>query len=114
MGYAAALVRGGDRNGIHRSIPWVECPRHAARPLPSDLLRFGSDAVRRVHERTGLDLRTTLSRNWKLGSLLGLVLGVALVGNVFSEDATPRPDGAYFVFELIWRGGIYGAVDALC
>jgi hypothetical protein len=31
----------------------------------------------------------------------------------FSEDATPRPDGAYFVFELIWRGGIYGAIDAL-
>jgi hypothetical protein len=63
--------------------------------------------------RTELDLRTTLSRNWKLGSLLGIVVGVALVGNVFSEDATPRPDGAYFVFELIWRGGIYGAVDAL-
>jgi hypothetical protein len=62
---------------------------------------------------TGLDLRTTLSRHWKLGTLLGVVVGVALVRNVFSEDATPRPDGAYFVFELIWRGGIYGAVDAL-
>ena len=33
--------------------------------------------------------------------------------NVFSEDATPRPDGAYYVFELIWRGGLYGATDAL-
>jgi hypothetical protein len=62
---------------------------------------------------TGLDLRTTLARHWKLGTLLGLVFGVALVRNVFGEDATPRPDGAYFVFELIWRGGIYGAVDAL-
>lgn len=62
---------------------------------------------------TRLDLRTTLSRHWKLSSVLGLVFGVALVRNVFSEDATPRPDGTYFVFELIWRGGIYGAIDAL-
>jgi hypothetical protein len=62
---------------------------------------------------TALDLRTTLTRHWKLGSLLGLLFGVALVRNVLSGDATPRPDGAYFVFELIWRGGIYGAVDAL-
>jgi hypothetical protein len=63
--------------------------------------------------RTALDVRSTLSRHWKLGSVLGLVFGVALVRNVFSEDATPRPDGAYFVFELIWRGGISGAIDAL-
>jgi hypothetical protein len=62
---------------------------------------------------TGLDVRRTLTRHWKLGSLLGVVFGVVLVRNVFSEDATPRPDGAYFVFELIWRGGIYGAIDAL-
>lgn len=62
---------------------------------------------------TRLDLRTTLTRNWRLGSVLGLVFGVALVRNVLSEDATPRPDGAYFVFELLWRGGIYGAIDAL-
>jgi len=63
--------------------------------------------------RTALDVRSTLSRHWKLSSAFGLVFGVALVRNVFSEDATPRPDGAYFVFELIWRGGIYGAIDAL-
>jgi hypothetical protein len=62
---------------------------------------------------TGLDVRTTLTRHWKLGSVLGVVFGVLLVRNVLSEDATPRPDGAYFAFELIWRGGIYGAIDAL-
>ena len=44
---------------------------------------------------------------------LGVVFGFALVRNVLSEDATPRPHGAYYVFELIWRGGIYGAMDAL-
>jgi hypothetical protein len=62
---------------------------------------------------TGLDVRATVRRRWKLGCVLGIIVGVALVRNVLSEDATPRPDGAYFAFELVWRGGIYGAVDAL-
>ena len=62
---------------------------------------------------TRLDVRATLSRHWKLGVALGVVFGLALVRNVLSEDATPRPHGAYYAFELIWRGGIYGAVDAL-
>ena len=39
-------------------------------------------------------------RRWKPGVALGIIVGVALVRNVLSEDATPRPDGAYFVFEL--------------
>jgi hypothetical protein len=62
---------------------------------------------------TKLDVPGTLTRHWKLGTLLGAAVGVVLVRNVLSDDATPRPDGAYFVFELIWRGGVYGAVDAL-
>jgi hypothetical protein len=62
---------------------------------------------------TGLDVRATLRRRWKLGVALGVVVGFVLVRNVLSADATPRPHGAYYVFELIWRGGIYGAVDAL-
>jgi hypothetical protein len=62
---------------------------------------------------TGLDIHATLRRHWKLGVVLGIVFGFALVRNLLSEDGTPRPHGAYYVFELIWRGGIYGAVDAL-
>jgi hypothetical protein len=62
---------------------------------------------------TGLEVRATLRRQWKLGVVLGIIFGVLLVRNVLSEDATPRPHGAYYVFELVWRGGIYGAVDAL-
>jgi hypothetical protein len=62
---------------------------------------------------TGLDVRATLRRQWKLGVVLGLIVGVLLVRQVLSQDATPRPHGVYYVFELIWRGGIYGAVDAL-
>jgi hypothetical protein len=36
-----------------------------------------------------------------------------LIFNVLSRDATARPDGAYFVFEIGWRGLMYGIVDAL-
>jgi hypothetical protein len=62
---------------------------------------------------TRLDVGATVRRHWKLGVLLGVVFGFALVRNVFTEDKTPHPSGSYYVFELIWRGGIYGALDAL-
>jgi hypothetical protein len=49
---------------------------------------------------------------WSLG--IGVVLAAVLVFNVFnSEDATARPHGLYFVFELLWRGVGYGLVDTL-
>jgi hypothetical protein len=49
---------------------------------------------------------------WSLG--IGVVLAGFLVFNVFnSEDATARPHGAYFVFELLWRGVGYGLIDTL-
>jgi hypothetical protein len=62
---------------------------------------------------TGLEVGASVRRQWKLGVVLGVVVGFLLVRNVLSADATPRPHGVYYVFELIWRGGIYGAVDAL-
>lgn len=62
---------------------------------------------------THADVGTFLSRHLVPSIVVGLVLLVPLVRNVLSEDATSRPGGAYFVFELVWRGGLYGAVDAL-
>jgi hypothetical protein len=32
---------------------------------------------------------------------------------IASSDSTTRPHGAYFVFELAWRGVGYGVIDAL-
>lgn len=53
-----------------------------------------------------------LRRWWSLG--IGAALAVFLVVNVFrTEDATARPHGAYFAFELLWRGVGYGLVDTL-
>jgi hypothetical protein len=49
---------------------------------------------------------------WSLG--IGVVTALFLVVNVFNtEAATERPHGAYFVFELLWRGVGCGLVDTL-
>lgn len=62
---------------------------------------------------TGVDWRAIMIRNWKASVILGVLFGFVLVRNVLSTSATPHPDGAYFWFELVWRGGLYGAIDAL-
>lgn len=62
---------------------------------------------------TELDVKELLSRRLAVSVGLGVLISVFLVFNVLSEDSTPRPDGLYFVFELAWRGLVYGAVDSL-
>jgi hypothetical protein len=63
--------------------------------------------------RNTIDVRGTLERNWRWGLAAGVVVGVPVVSNVFTETETARPDGFYFVFELLWRGATYGALDAV-
>lgn len=60
-----------------------------------------------------VDVRRIVTHAWPWSLGLGLVVGLAEVSNVLGEQATERPSGAYFVFELFWRGLTYGAVDAL-
>lgn len=60
-----------------------------------------------------VDVRRVVTRAWPWSLALGIVIGLAEISNVLGEDATDRPGGAYFVFELLWRGVTYGAVDAL-
>ena len=63
---------------------------------------------------TGADVVAFFRQNakWSLG--LGLLAAAFVVFNVLNrEDSTPHPGGAYFVFEIGWRGVIYGTVDAL-
>lgn len=45
--------------------------------------------------------------------LVGALVGVALAGGVLAQAATPRPDGWRLGFEVLWRGVVYGCVDAL-
>lgn len=62
---------------------------------------------------TQLDVRSHFTRHLGLTAVLSVLISAFLVVNVLSEESTPRPDGLFFVFELIWRGAIYGSVDAL-
>ena len=49
---------------------------------------------------------------WSLG--IGVAMAAFLVFNVFNtSDATARPHGLYFAFELLWRGLGYGLIDTL-
>jgi hypothetical protein len=61
-----------------------------------------------------VDVATIFRRRWRWSLGAGVVLAIFLVFNVLkTEDATARPHGAYFVFELLWRGVGYGLVDTL-
>jgi hypothetical protein len=60
-----------------------------------------------------LDVRGIVTSAWPWSVGLGIVVGLAEISKVLGEDATARPSGAYFGFELLWRGVTYGAVDAL-
>ncbi len=48
---------------------------------------------------------------WSLG--VGALVGFAVVRQVMDQVGTPHPGGAFYGFELAWRGVVYGAVDAL-
>jgi hypothetical protein len=48
---------------------------------------------------------------WSVGA--GAVVAFAIVRKVLSEPSMDHPSGAYFWFEVAWRGVLYGTVDAL-
>ena len=49
----------------------------------------------------GIDLRDTFTRRWVWSVGIGIATAVALWRNVVANsDATPRPHGAYFAFEV--------------
>lgn len=61
-----------------------------------------------------VDVVEVFRRHWRWSVGIGVVLAGVLVFNVVhGSDATARPHGAYFVFELVWRGAGYGIIDAL-
>jgi hypothetical protein len=60
-----------------------------------------------------VEVRRIASHAWPWSLGLGIVVGLAEIANVLGRDATDRPGGAYFVFEILWRGVTYGIVDAL-
>jgi hypothetical protein len=61
-----------------------------------------------------VDLRALFTRNWVWSLAVGVPVAAFVMWNVVrTDDATARPHGAYFVFEILWRGVGYGTIDAL-
>jgi hypothetical protein len=61
-----------------------------------------------------VDVAEVFRQRWRWSLGVGVVVAAFLVFNVFNtSDATARPHGAYFAFELLWRGVGYGLVDTL-
>jgi hypothetical protein len=63
--------------------------------------------------RSRLATGELLRRNlwWSLG--IGALVAAAAVRQVMDQVGTSHPKGGFFVFELVWRGVVYGTVDAL-
>jgi hypothetical protein len=63
--------------------------------------------------RSRIGWRAVLRRNiwWSLG--VGAVVAFAVARQIMSGDGTSHPGGGFYVFELAWRGVVYGTVDAL-
>ena len=59
------------------------------------------------------ELHDLWRHNLGLSLVVGTVTGAALVAMVFSQAATTHPDGWRYAFEILWRGPVYGSVDAL-
>jgi len=61
-----------------------------------------------------ISVSEVVGRHWKLSLALGVVSGAFVIWSVLGRiNATPHPTGAYFAFEILWRGVLYGIVDAL-
>lgn len=58
-------------------------------------------------------LRDLLRLNWQWSLVVGAIAGVGVAAIVFSSAATAHPDGWQWWFEIVWRGVVYGSVDAL-
>jgi hypothetical protein len=63
--------------------------------------------------RTADDPRAILTRNWRWGTLLGVLFAGATSAIAFTEKATAHPDGLRFAAAIAWRGVVYGAADAV-
>jgi hypothetical protein len=60
-----------------------------------------------------VDVGALVRRRWRVSLALGVLAGAFVVARVLTGAATPGPEGARYVFELLWRGALYGTVDAL-
>lgn len=62
---------------------------------------------------SGIEVGRLLRYHWQWGLVAAVLAGAFVVINVQSQPASPSPQGAELVFDLLWLGVVYGTVDAL-
>jgi hypothetical protein len=62
---------------------------------------------------SGVELGEGIRRHWAWGLLVGAIVGFFTVQTVLIQPAFPTPRGAELLFDLVWLGLVYGAVDGL-
>lgn len=94
--------------------------------LFSDVLSFRHDVYYAVYfafvglfvtayaTRTHADVGRMFRQNWKLSLGVGVAAAAFVVFSVLMRsDGTDRPGALYLAFEVLWRGALYGAADAV-
>jgi hypothetical protein len=61
----------------------------------------------------GVDWSSWLRTRAWFSIATGAAVAFAIVRKVMSDASMPHPSGAFFWFEVVWRGVVYGTVDAL-
>jgi hypothetical protein len=100
LGFSSAFVF-GDRLGLPRA--WFL--------VPHVLLCTGFLGSYTRWSKT--DWRRLGSHRWKWGVATAFALGTFLVFNVLGQPVGTRPAGLRLVFDLVWLGVVYGAIDGL-
>lgn len=60
-----------------------------------------------------LDLGAFFRHNWYWGLLGAVFAGFFMVRNILEQPASPHTQGFRLVFDLVWMGVLYGAVDGI-
>lgn len=62
---------------------------------------------------SNLKVAGSIRHRWLLGLAVAVVAGAFASRTVLMQPASPTPNGAELVFDLLWLGLVYGGVDAL-
>ena len=60
-----------------------------------------------------IDVLTLIVENWYWGVIVGTLVGLLLIRNVWSQPASTQSTGAGLLFDILWVGLGYGTMDAL-